>query len=215
MDTKFTIKPENIIEYEIERNDAFPALRTALDEGIVREITEHNMKFEKETLIPYIMQYSFPCSCQMPKINERTMKRAQILNQRPMAPVIEQEDIDMRIFAPIVSSMNGKKMSVETLVCQCKQCKQISVFGDLIPFANMLAEATSNHLTMLDQYDGAHESEACDGTGCATCGHSCESADAEAITKPESGYVLEDAETGEMTPMSDLIRTNLDVKPEE
>ena len=188
----FTIKMENILPYEIEMDDDFARSEKTAEQ--MAEIKEANDKWNEHILINNLKAYAAPCECLTNKIIEKTQNRARLLNVPPnqMGLVIDQEDIDQKYFAPIIIVNKSKRDHIRFTVCQCKRCNKITMFGDIIPVATSMTNALIDHLNMLASMNIADEQS-----------------EPEPVTDiTGDNYLLENVDTGEITPATDLTSIN-------
>lgn len=139
---------EDVIFYEVEKYED-----TNLDnipEDELENIEKNNMKFLTEVVETEIMKTFSICPCQMPDFIMRNERKRQIMAVPPQAfqPTIEQEDIDRYRYAVIVVSEHGVMTGVSCYMRECKTCHKIEYWGDVEVFAHLLAEITTNFVTL-------------------------------------------------------------------
>ena len=131
-------------------------------------------------VIPRLRERAFPCNCQMPVIQKKSMTRAKLLNLAPGSIGIEQDDIDQKDFSVYIRMEDGKYAEIVAIMAHCKGCGAISLYGDGNIISGALGTVIFNQMTRFPQ----------------TVGEDSETKDA--------NYTLENLETGEITSADSL-----------
>lgn len=201
-----TIRKENVTLYELESNDRFDPDR--LPEEEQRKIEEANEKFEDTVLQNNLLQKAFPCQCMGPKLQERAMRRASILAPSHAGPgpmsinlQIEQEDIDQKDFVVVVNEDDGYYTDIRMVISHCKNCGELHMWGEVGPIGELIARAFVDHDTTKAHKDRrtAQLQQIID----------------DGPVPPEGTpmFVMENTETGEITPADDLVNGMLGKGP--
>lgn len=177
IDDRFQIKDENIFIYEIDPDD--------VDQSQLTEVQQHELatqrdQFIADQVIPRLRERAFPCNCQMPVIQKKSMTRAKLLNLAPGSIGIEQDDIDQKDFSVYIRMEDGKYAEIVAIMAHCKGCGAISLYGDGNIISGALGTVIFNQMTRFPQ----------------TVGEDSEIKDA--------NYTLENLETGEITSADSL-----------
>ena len=177
IDDRFQIKDENIFIYEIDPDDVDLSQLTEVQQ---QELATQRDQFIADQVIPRLRERAFPCNCQMPVIQKKSMTRAKLLNLAPGSIGIEQDDIDQKDFSVYIRMEDGKYAEIVAIMAHCKGCGAISLYGDGNIISGALGTVIFNQMTRFPQ----------------TIGEEGEAKDA--------NYTLEDLETGEVTSADSL-----------
>lgn len=177
IDDRFQIKDENIFIYEIDPDDVDLSQLTEVQQ---QELAAQRDQFIADQVIPRLRERAFPCNCQMPVIQKKSMTRAKLLNLAPGSIGIEQDDIDQKDFSVYIRMEEGKYAEIVAIMAHCKGCGAISLYGDGNIISGALGTVIFNQMTRFPQ----------------TIGEEGEAKDA--------NYTLEDLETGEITSADSL-----------
>lgn len=177
IDDRFQIKDENIFIYEIDPDDVDLSQLTEVQQ---QELATQRDQFIADQVIPRLRERAFPCNCQMPVIQKKSMTRAKLLNLAPGSIGIEQDDIDQKDFSVYIRMEDGKYAEIVAIMAHCKGCGAISLYGDGNIISGALGTAIFNQMTRFPQ----------------TVGEDSEIKDA--------NYTLENLETGEITSADSL-----------
>ena len=177
IDDRFQIKDENIFIYEIDPDDVDLSQLTEVQQ---QELATQRDQFIADQVIPRLRERAFPCNCQMPVIQKKSMTRAKLLNLAPGSIGIEQDDIDQKDFSVYIRMEEGKYAEIVAIMAHCKGCGAISLYGDGNIISGALGTVIFNQMTRFPQ----------------TIGEEGEAKDA--------NYTLEDLETGEITSADSL-----------
>ena len=174
---RFQIKDENIFIYEIDPDDVDLSQLTDVQQ---QELATQRDWFIADQVIPRLRERAFPCNCQMPVIQKKSMTRAKLLNLAPGSIGIEQDDIDQKDFSVYIRMEDGKYAEIVAIMAHCKGCGAISLYGDGNIISGALGTVIFNQMTRFPQ----------------TIGEEGEAKDA--------NYTLENLETGEITSADSL-----------
>lgn len=177
IDDRFQIKDENIFIYEIDPDDVDLSQLTEVQQ---QELAAQRDQFIADQVIPRLRERAFPCNCQMPVIQKKSMTRAKLLNLAPGSIGIEQDDIDQKDFSVYIRMEDGKYAEIVAIMAHCKGCGAISLYGDGNIISGALGTVIFNQMTRFPQ----------------TVGEDGETKDA--------NYTLENLETGEITSADSL-----------
>ena len=177
IDDRFQIKDENIFIYEIDPDDVDLSQLTEVQQ---QELATQRDQFIADQVIPRLRERAFPCNCQMPVIQKKSMTRAKLLNLAPGSIGIEQDDIDQKDFSVYIRMEDGKYAEIVAIMAHCKGCGAISLYGDGNIISGALGTVIFNQMTRFPQ----------------TIGEEGEAKDA--------NYTLENLETGEITSADSL-----------
>ena len=177
IDDRFQIKDENIFIYEIDPDDVDLSQLTEIQQ---QELATQRDQFIADQVIPRLRERAFPCNCQMPVIQKKSMTRAKLLNLAPGSIGIEQDDIDQKDFSVYIRMEDGKYAEIVAIMAHCKGCGAISLYGDGNIISGALGTVIFNQMTRFPQ----------------TIGEEGEAKDA--------NYTLENLETGEVTSADSL-----------
>ena len=177
IDDRFQIKDENIFIYEIDPDDVDLSQLTEVQQ---QELATQRDQFIADQVIPRLRERAFPCNCQMPVIQKKSMTRAKLLNLAPGSIGIEQDDIDQKDFSVYIRMEEGKYAEIVAIMAHCKGCGAISLYGDGNIISGALGTVIFNQMTRFPQ----------------TIGEEGEAKDA--------NYTLENLETGEITSADSL-----------
>ena len=177
IDDRFLIKDENIFIYEIDPDDVDLSQLTEVQQ---QELATQRDQFIADQVIPRLRERAFPCNCQMPVIQKKSMTRAKLLNLAPGSIGIEQDDIDQKDFSVYIRMEDGKYAEIVAIMAHCKGCGAISLYGDGNIISGALGTVIFNQMTRFPQTIGE------DGK-----------------TK-DANYTLENLETGEVTSADSL-----------
>lgn len=177
IDDRFQIKDENIFIYEIDPDDVDLSQLTEVQQ---QELATQRDQFIADQVIPRLRERAFPCNCQMPVIQKKSMTRAKLLNLAPGSIGIEQDDIDQKDFSVYIRMEDGKYAEIVAIMAHCKGCGAISLYGDGNIISGALGTVIFNQMTRFPQ----------------TVGEDGETKDA--------NYTLENLETGEITSADSL-----------
>lgn len=177
IDDRFQIKDENIFIYEIDPDDVDLSQLTEVQQ---QELAAQRDQFIADQVIPRLRERAFPCNCQMPVIQKKSMTRAKLLNLAPGSIGIEQDDIDQKDFSVYIRMEDGKYAEIVAIMAHCKGCGAISLYGDGNIISGALGTVIFNQMTRFPQ----------------TIGEEGEAKDA--------NYTLENLETGEITSADSL-----------
>ena len=177
IDDRFQIKDENIFIYEIDPDDVDLSQLTEVQQ---QELATQRDQFIADQVIPRLRERAFPCNCQMPVIQKKSMTRAKLLNLAPGSIGIEQDDIDQKDFSVYIRMEDGKYAEIVAIMAHCKGCDAISLYGDGNIISGALGTVIFNQMTRFPQ----------------TIGEEGEAEDA--------NYTLENLETGEVTSADSL-----------
>lgn len=177
IDDRFQIKDENIFIYEIDPDDVDLSQLTEVQQ---QELATQRDQFIADQVIPRLRERAFPCNCQMPVIQKKSMTRAKLLNLAPGSIGIEQDDIDQKDFSVYIRMEDGKYAEIVAIMAHCKGCGAISLYGDGNIISGALGTVIFNQMTRFPQ----------------TIGEDSETKDA--------NYTLENLETGEITSADSL-----------
>lgn len=177
IDDRFLIKDENIFIYEIDPDDVDLSQLTEVQQ---QELATQRDQFIADQVIPRLRERAFPCNCQMPVIQKKSMTRAKLLNLAPGSIGIEQDDIDQKDFSVYIRMEDGKYAEIVAIMAHCKGCGAISLYGDGNIISGALGTVIFNQMTRFPQ----------------TIGEEGEAKDAK--------YTMENLETGEITSADSL-----------
>lgn len=177
IDDRFLIKDENIFIYEIDPDDVDLSQLTEVQQ---QELATQRDQFIADQVIPRLRERAFPCNCQMPVIQKKSVTRAKLLNLAPGSIGIEQDDIDQKDFSVYIRMEDGKYAEIVAIMAHCKGCGAISLYGDGNIISGALGAVIFNQMTRFPQ----------------TIGEEGEAKDA--------NYTLENLETGEITSADSL-----------
>ena len=192
----FQIKPENVMIYELESNDNFNF--DELPPEKQQEIRKKNDQYEATAIRNSLIEKSMPCQCLMPVMAERARRRASIIPSTvgPNGQIniqLEQQDIDQKDFIVIVNEDDGLYTDVRMVVSHCKNCGELHAWGDLGPIGDLVAKAFVDYDTTQEKRRRqAEKLKELIGDG----------------PKAPDGqptFMLEDTDTGKMTPADDLM----------
>lgn len=193
------IKSDHILIHELELVDVFNYDR--LDPDTKNEIDKANTRFERRNLIPTLMRYIGPCPCRTQKIQERAMRRAQIMGHvGPIAIQPTQDDFDAVTFGVVVIAEGGIHKEVRLVVTHCNDCGKMEFYGDLGVTMGLMTDAFAKFFND----DRVAESKAAQND--------------EFMKKvPKelmgSAYITEDVDTGELTGADTLAEALLGKNP--
>lgn len=139
---------EDVIFYEVEQDESVNL--DELPQEALDEIEAKNTQFLAEVVEPEIMKTFSICPCNMNDFvarNEQKRKTNAMLGV-DFEPTIIQEDVDKYRYAIIVISNRGIMTGVSCYMRECKNCHKIEYWGDVEVFAHLLAEITTNFVTM-------------------------------------------------------------------
>lgn len=176
IDDRFVIKDENIFIYEIDPDDVDLSQLTEVQQ---QELATQRDQFIADFVIPRLRERAFPCSCQMPEIQKKSMTRAKLLNLAPGSIGIEQDDIDQKDFSVYIRMEGGKYAEIVAIMAHCKGCGAISLYGDSNIVSGALATVIFNQMTRFPQSVGDEAAN-------------------------DANYTLENLETGEITSADSL-----------
>ena len=177
IDDRFQIKDENIFIYEIDPDDVDLSQLTEVQQ---QELAAQRDQFIADQVIPRLRERAFPCNCQMPVIQKKSMTRAKLLNLAPGSIGIEQDDIDQKDFSVYIRMEDGKYAEIVAIMAHCKGCGAISLYGDGNIISGALGTVIFNQMTRFPQTIGEDDK-----------------------TK-DANYTLENLETGEVTSADSL-----------
>lgn len=196
MANQIEVKLDHINVYELEDNDSFNY--DSLPKEKQEEIDQINEKFEKTTLQQVLHDKAIPCQCMAMEIQERAIRRASLLSggrNMPISLELTQDDIDQKDFVVVINTENGIYSDIRCIVSHCRRCGELHMWGELEPIGNLLAHCFVDHDTT-QQHKKDREDRIRDMIANTPV--------------PEDGrpqFVLENTETGEMTPADDLVRS--------
>ena len=174
IDDRFQIKDENIFIYEIDPDDVDLSQLTEVQQ---KELATQRDQFIADQVIPRLRERAFPCNCQMPVIQKKSMTRAKLLNLAPGSIGIEQDDIDQKDFSVYIRMEDGKYAEIVAIMAHCKGCGAISLYGDGNIISGALGTVIFNQMTRFPQTIGEAK---------------------------DANYTLENLETGEITSADSL-----------
>ena len=177
IDDRFQIKDENIFIYEIDPDDVDLSQLTEVQQ---QELATQRDQFIADQVIPRLRERAFPCNCQMPVIQKKSMTRAKLLNLAPGSIGIEQDDIDQKDFSVYIRMEDGKYAEIVAIMAHCKGCGAISLYGDGNIISGALGTVIFNQMTRFPQTVGE-----------------------DSVIK-DANYTLENLETGEITSADSL-----------
>lgn len=148
IDDRFQIKDENIFIYEIDPDDVDLSQLTDVQQ---QELAAQRDQFIADQVIPRLRERAFPCSCQMPVIQKKSMTRAKLLNLAPGSIGIEQDDIDQKDFSVYIRMEDGKYAEIVAIMAHCKGCGAISLYGDGNIISGALGTVIFNQMTRFPQ----------------------------------------------------------------
>ena len=137
------INLDNLDFYEVDVDNP-PFNESDHTEEELKAIEEHNDKFMETDLNKTLIPMCNPCNCRMGEIMDRTMRRAQLLGQRPGPNIqinLEQEDVDAYKFGIVVTMEGGRYKSIDCIVKECKKCHHIEINGNSSVITRLLAES--------------------------------------------------------------------------
>src|SRR5699024_4250926 len=144
IDGRFLIKDENIFIYEIDPDDVDLSQLTEVQQ---QELATQRDQFIADQVIPRLRERAFPCNCQMPVIQKKSMTRAKLLNLAPGSIGIEQDDIDQKDFSVYIRMEEGKYAEIVAIMAHCKGCGAISLYGDGNIISGALGTVIFNQMT--------------------------------------------------------------------
>ena len=201
---KLEVKLDNINVYELESNDSFDY--DALPEEKQKEIDAVNEKYERTKLQQAVQSKAGPCQCMSMELQERAMRRASLLtaHSQPGMPIqleLTQADIDQKDFVVILNTDDGVYGDIRCIVSHCKRCGEMHVWGDLAPLGDLLAHSFVDYDTTQQnkQKRADQMQKLIDETPIPPDG------------QPQ--FILENTETGEMTPADDFVRAMVGAGP--
>lgn len=148
IDDRFQIKDENIFIYEIDPDDVDLSQLTEVQQ---QELAAQRDQFIADQVIPRLRERAFPCNCQMPVIQKKSMTRAKLLNLAPGSIGIEQDDIDQKDFSVYIRMEDGKYAEIVAIMAHCKGCGAISLYGDGNIISGALGTVIFNQMTRFPQ----------------------------------------------------------------
>lgn len=148
IDDRFQIKDENIFIYEIDPDDVDMSQLTEVQQ---QELAAQRDQFIADQVIPRLRERAFPCNCQMPVIQKKSMTRAKLLNLAPGSIGIEQDDIDQKDFSVYIRMEEGKYAEIVAIMAHCKGCGAISLYGDGNIISGALGTVIFNQMTRFPQ----------------------------------------------------------------
>lgn len=148
IDDRFQIKDENIFIYEIDPDDVDLSQLTDVQQ---QELAAQRDQFIADQVIPRLRERAFPCNCQMPVIQKKSMTRAKLLNLAPGSIGIEQDDIDQKDFSVYIRMEDGKYAEIVAIMAHCKGCGAISLYGDGNIISGALGTVIFNQMTRFPQ----------------------------------------------------------------
>lgn len=148
IDDRFQIKDENIFIYEIDPDDVDLSQLTEVQQ---QELAAQRDQFITDQVIPRLRERAFPCNCQMPVIQKKSMTRAKLLNLAPGSIGIEQDDIDQKDFSVYIRMEEGKYAEIVAIMAHCKGCGAISLYGDGNIISGALGTVIFNQMTRFPQ----------------------------------------------------------------
>lgn len=176
IDDRFQIKDENIFIYEIDPDDVDLSQLTEVQQ---QELATQRDQFIADQVIPRLRERAFPCNCQMPVIQKKSMTRAKLLNLAPGSIGIEQDDIDQKDFSVYIRMEAGKYAEIVAIMAHCKGCGAISLYGDSSIVSSALGTVIFNQMIRFPQSVGDEAAN-------------------------DANYTLENLETGEITSADSL-----------
>ena len=203
MPNKLMVNLELVNVYELESDDSFDY--EALPEKEQKVIDEQNDAFDNGVLQQYLMGKAMPCQCMTRELQERAMRRAAILSQGP-GPMsvqldITQVELDQTDFVVIINTERGIHKDIRFAVSHCRRCGAMFFWGDLNPIGDLIAHAFVDHDTTQQRKNKrAAQLQKLIDEG----------------PKPPDGqpqFILENTETGEITPADDLINAMVNGGP--
>lgn len=142
---KLQVNMENVDFYEIDiDNPPFDEGNFTADEMEVRNA--HNDKFIEEELQKKLLPLCAPCACRMQEVIARTQRRASLLQAKgPVAPTLEQEDVDAYKFGVIVTMSDGMYQEISCIIKECVQCHHIDIWGNSTVITRLMAETFTHY----------------------------------------------------------------------
>ena len=147
---RIRINWEDVTWFEVDL-DKNPIDLDALSEEERNAIEEFNTKYMNEQIGPKLIMYADPCPCRMAEVMQKHQRRAQLVGAQNYIPTKEQDDLDAFKFSIITTIHEGKTVSLDCVIKECRRCHRIEIFGDSSVLIRLMAESFRNYKTSQEE----------------------------------------------------------------
>lgn len=147
---RIRINWEDVTWFEVDL-DKHPIDLDALSEEERNAIEEFNDKYMNEQIGPKLIMYADPCPCRMAEVMQKHQRRAQLVGAQNYIPTKEQDDLDAFKFSIITTIHEGKTVSLDCVIKECRRCHRIEIFGDSSVLIRLMAESFRNYKTSQEE----------------------------------------------------------------
>lgn len=147
---RIRINWEDVTWFEVDL-DKYPIDLDALSEEERNAIEEFNDKYMNEQIGPKLIMYADPCPCRMAEVMQKHQRRAQLVGAQNYIPTKEQDDLDAFKFSIITTIHEGKTVSLDCVIKECRRCHRIEIFGDSSVLIRLMAESFRNYKTSQEE----------------------------------------------------------------
>lgn len=147
---RIRINWEDVTWFEVDL-DKHPIDLDALSEEERNAIEEFNDKYMNEQIGPKLIMYADPCLCRMAEVMQKHQRRAQLVGAQNYIPTKEQDDLDAFKFSIITTIHEGKTVSLDCVIKECRRCHRIEIFGDSSVLIRLMAESFRNYKTSQEE----------------------------------------------------------------
>lgn len=147
---RIRINWEDVTWFEVDL-DKHPIDLDALSEEERNAIEEFNTKYMNEQIGPKLIMYADPCPCRMAEVMQKHQRRAQLVGAQNYIPTKEQDDLDAFKFSIITTIHEGKTVSLDCVIKECRRCHRIEIFGDSSVLIRLMAESFRNYKTSQEE----------------------------------------------------------------
>ena len=147
---RICINWEDVTWFEVDL-DKHPIDLDALSEEERNAIEEFNTKYMNEQIGPKLIMYADPCPCRMAEVMQKHQRRAQLVGAQNYIPTKEQDDLDAFKFSIITTIHEGKTVSLDCVIKECRRCHRIEIFGDSSVLIRLMAESFRNYKTSQEE----------------------------------------------------------------
>ena len=147
---RIRINWEDVTWFEVDL-DKHPIDLDALSEEERNAIEEFNDKYMNEQIGPKLIMYADPCPCRMAEVMQKHQRRAQLVGAQNYIPTKEQDDLDAFKFSIITTIHEGKTVSLDCVIKECRRCHHIEIFGDSSVLIRLMAESFRNYKTSQEE----------------------------------------------------------------
>ena len=147
---RIRINWEDVTWFEVDL-DKHPIDLDALSEEERNAIEEFNDKYMNEQIGPKLIMYADPCPCRIAEVMQKHQRRAQLVGAQNYIPTKEQDDLDAFKFSIITTIHEGKTVSLDCVIKECRRCHRIEIFGDSSVLIRLMAESFRNYKTSQEE----------------------------------------------------------------